>query len=185
MSDERPLKSLRDLLRTTEPAQLGPVSRTCSQPLDALNRALDSLLKKFPDHRDAELIRSLVLLWHDHLDASHTISQSIETGDGSFLHGIMHRREPDYWNSKYWFRRVGNHAAFPMIAKRAGELLAKSGNTKLSAQLLSRGVWDAFAFVDAVEIACLRDETDEHRLLLRELQQIEFEVLLEYFATRA
>jgi hypothetical protein len=43
----------------------------------------------------------------DDLDRSHTISQSIETPTGSFWHGILHRREGDFSNSKYWFRRAG------------------------------------------------------------------------------
>ncbi|MBI3876326.1 MAG: hypothetical protein HY300_10305 [Verrucomicrobia bacterium] len=184
MPDATLLNDLGTLLRTPEPAELGPGSRADTQPLDALNRALDPLLEKIPDRHDAELIRSLVLLWHDHLDTSHTISQGIETGDGSFLHGIMHRREPDYWNSKYWFRRVGNHAAFPAIAKRTAELLAQRGAAKLASQLCPHGAWDAFAFVDAVEAACGRNGTDEQRLLLRKVQQIEFEVLLDHFATR-
>ena len=50
------------------------------------------------------------------LDASHEISQSIETPDGSFWHGIMHRREGDFWNSKYWFRRVGPHPVLKQLA---------------------------------------------------------------------
>jgi hypothetical protein len=38
------------------------------------------------------------------LDRSHTISQGIGSAEGSFWHGIMHRREGDFSNSKYWFR---------------------------------------------------------------------------------
>jgi len=48
-----------------------------------------------------------IWLYVDDLDRSHQVSQSIETPIGSLWHGIMHRREGDFWNSKYWFRRAG------------------------------------------------------------------------------
>ena len=50
-------------------------------------------------------------LWllHGFLDESHEISQSLKTSEGSFWHGIMHRIERDFWNSKYWYRQVGSH----------------------------------------------------------------------------
>ena len=49
-------------------------------------------------------------LWllHGFLDESHEISQSLKTSEGSFWHGIMHRIERDFWNSKYWYRQVGS-----------------------------------------------------------------------------
>lgn len=51
------------------------------------------------------------------LDRSHGLSQSIETAEGAYWHGIMHRREGDFWNSKYWFRRVGDHAVLAELAE--------------------------------------------------------------------
>lgn len=33
----------------------------------------------------------------------------------AYWHGIMHRREGDFWNSHYWFRQVGKHPAMKMI----------------------------------------------------------------------
>ena len=62
--------------------------------------------------RDREMARAcLAALWlyHDFLDESHRISQSLHGREGSYWHGIMHRREGDYANAKYWFRRVGAH----------------------------------------------------------------------------
>ena len=59
---------------------------------------------------DRDMARACLCgLWlaHNYLDESHRISQEIENPTGSFWHAIMHRREGDYSNSKYWFRRVG------------------------------------------------------------------------------
>jgi hypothetical protein len=173
-------EALLELLRSAGPAPLGPERRANTLGTDALEQKLAPLLKGFAGE-DAALIRSLLLLWHDHLDASHEISQGISGPDGSFVHGIMHRREPDYWNSKYWFRRVGNHAAFPEIAKRASQL----PTSVPPVPFVLFPPWDPFAFVDAVESASSRSGTEAQRAFLREVQQIEFEVLLAHFAARA
>ncbi len=43
------------------------------------------------------------------LDRSHQISQENRSVMACFWHGIMHRREGDFGNSKYWFAKVGEH----------------------------------------------------------------------------
>jgi hypothetical protein len=96
-----------------------------------------------------------------YLDESHEISQAIDTAEGSFWHAIMHRREPDAWNSKYWWRRVGDH---PVFAQLAGE-----------AAKLGWRAWDAAAFVDECEKE--RGTGSERELLLREAQRAEWERL--------
>lgn len=48
-------------------------------------------------------------LYVDDLDRSHTVSQSLTDPTGAFWHGIMHRREGDYSNSRYWMRRAATH----------------------------------------------------------------------------
>src|SRR5213080_3149624 len=118
------MDGFKKLLATSDPPELGPGPRAGIQSEAELNAILDERLKqaKLPTAKQ-QLIRALVLLWHDHLEAAHVIAQAIENSDGAFVHGIMHRREPDYGNAKYWFRRVRNHPAFAAMVKRVTVLL--------------------------------------------------------------
>ena len=102
---------IAELLATERVGPLGP-GRENEAMADQLERAtVDRLFAhaKVVDRSMAEACRSGLWLYHDYLDTSHTISQSISTPTGSYWHGIMHRREPDFSNAKYWFRRVGRH----------------------------------------------------------------------------
>ncbi len=66
----------------------------------------------------ADACLSGLWLLHGFLDQSHEISQSLKTAEGSFWHGIMHRIEPDFWNSKYWYRQVGSHQVIDAMTDR-------------------------------------------------------------------
>lgn len=61
-------------------------------------------------------------LYSDGLEQSHAISQDLTTAEGSFWHAIMHRREPDPYNSKYWWRRVGNHPVLEQLREQTPAL---------------------------------------------------------------
>lgn len=61
------------------------------------------------DPQAADCCVAGIKLLHGQLGPSHDISQAIKTREGSYWHGIMHRLEGDYWNSKYWFGNVGQH----------------------------------------------------------------------------
>ena len=131
-------------------------------------------------------MQSGLLLWNDALDASHTISQSIESKTGSYWHGIMHRREPDYSNAKYWFRRVGVHPTFPALRERALSLL-QSGLTESDsltdyAEAIGETEdWDAFRFVDWCQAADGDGSTPEVvKSFLQTVQVEEIKLLLEY-----
>jgi len=42
----------------------------------------------------------------DDLDRAHTLCQDVPGPLGSAWHAIVHRREPDFWNANYWWRRA-------------------------------------------------------------------------------
>ncbi|HMJ88620.1 MAG TPA: hypothetical protein VK530_02330 [Candidatus Acidoferrum sp.] len=173
------LDAFQKLIATDEPPLLGPEKRSGTKSVAELNHALDTFFtQKTISSGTQDLLRSAALLWHDHVDASHTISQGIETRDGSWLHAIMHRREPDYGNAKYWFRRVGQHEAFPFVAKRVAELL-HNDTRELAERLIESGEWMPLAFVDECERAEVRGNADKQKLL-REIQTIEFDALVEH-----
>ena len=154
---------------------LGPEQRASAKPIAALGQAVDALGLS---SSTANLARSAALLWHDHLDASHDISQDLPSADGSFLHGIMHRREPDYPNAKYWFRRAGDHPCYPALAGQVAAYLGVTGNEALAKRLVPGGQWDPFAFVDAVEAAM---QNGQHVDALQNVQRLEFESLAASF----
>ena len=80
-------------------------------------------------------------LYVDQLDRSHRLSQQDESPTGSFWHAIMHRREGDFSNSKYWYRRAGHHPAMSRIDVGGGSAAAGT----------SIGSYEPFTFVDRVE----------------------------------
>lgn len=132
---------------------------------------------------DAIALTAGLLQIHDKLDHSHHFSQECQ-GEGrhvagDYWHAIMHRREPDYGNSKYWFRRVGDHPIFPELAEHAHSLLS-TGDA--SAQLWNRRLtangWDPFSFVDLCEMA-ERGVDKELLRLAKILQWREMILLLE------
>lgn len=178
------LPELKRILDTAEPAGLGPERRPGTRSTAELDAELAQAFPARFTPAVRDLFTAAAYLWHDHLDAAHEIAQAIETADGSLLHGIMHRREPDYGNAKYWFRRVSTHPSFLSLAVRASELLEKADESDLHSRLLPNKTWDPFAFVDAVEDAV--DGQFKSKIpLLRQVQKLEFECFFENLANRA
>jgi hypothetical protein len=132
--------------------------------------------------RDAEMAAAcLAGLWllADDLDRSHRISQGLDSREGSYWHAIMHRREGDYGNAKYWFRRVGRHPIHSELARRAHDLARAAGDEKLELA----PIWDPDAFVDACAAACAgRSEVMER---CQRIQQEEWRLLFDHCHRRA
>lgn len=126
----------------------------------------------------AELCLAGAWLLADDLDASHQVSQQYETPTGSYWHGIMHRREGDFQNSKYWFRRVGQHPVFEPLAVAAQQLVLAAEPSNTRDKLLSMTGWDPYLFVDLCATCEQGRSTSSAEVLLcREIAQAEWELL--------
>lgn len=154
-------------------------------PHDAVRPLLDrlDLGTAFPsatlrDRNMADACLAGIWLYHDFLDESHRISQSIATATGSYWHAILHRREPDSWNSKYWFRRVGDHAVFPELCDTARRLVEETDDVPETRFLRGQRRWDAFAFVDLCEACRLGRASAE--MLCRKVQLAEWRLLFAF-----
>ncbi len=168
----------RSLLATAQPADLGPGPRPDVLTEAAVRHALSQAGRASPE------LLALILLWHDHHEPAHELVQDLENADGSYVHAILHRREPDYWNSKYWFRRVGRHPIFRELGPRVAQLLEARGAQTLSTTLTPGGQWDPMAFVDACERTANAPGPPEQVACLVEVQRIEFEALASSLAAR-
>lgn len=129
-------------------------------------------------------VKSALLLLNSNLDASHTLSQSIHSSTGSYLHGIMHRMEPDYPNAKYWFRQTGSHPLYPRLWQEIKAWAAQdasvlhTGHAQLN-KWLEADEYDPFIYVDLVELA-LASKSDELIVQLEQIQHLELRLLLNY-----
>jgi hypothetical protein len=98
------------------------------------------------------------------LDESHGISQDLDTPEGSFWHAIMHRREPDPGNSKYWWRKVGSHPVLSQLAEQA--------------PALGYQYTDPSAFVDYCEQ--VRGKGGHAEQLAERVQELEWRLLFDW-----
>lgn len=130
---------------------------------------------KIVDRDMAQCCLAGMWLLLDFLDESHTISQSVATSSGSYWHAVMHRREGDFSNAKYWFRRVGSHNVLDELGAHVVALATDVTSLKLAEGIVPAGQLDPYALVDACENAVRQGGPAE--AFCRRIQQAEWERL--------
>lgn len=108
------------------------------------------------------------------LDRAHRICQEIPTALGAAWHGVVHRQEGDFWNSKYWWRRVGSGVNWDKwIGELRGIVRGAPGSVAEDLERLGRS-YDPARFVDLVE---MHRGSAEVREVLLDVQRWEWAAL--------
>ncbi len=175
--------AVEDLLKTDHAMPLGrgtpPVVHR-----DALSRLTpETIFAGVPPRRRESAGACLGALWlrFDFLEEAHSIFQAIENSAGSFGHAIMHRREGDFSNAKYWLRQARGQLFFPTLGLFAVET-ASPDLTVIANRLAAGRSWNAEVFVDLCSAAEANRSPCEDRATvawLEQLQQREWELFFD------
>ena len=98
--------------------------------------------------------------WHE----AHAVAQDLETPEGSYWHAILHRREPDAANAKYWFRKVGKHPVIDLL--------------RVQCPAIGYAYTNPFDFVDFCER--VRGANTPEEEVARRVQALEFQLLFDH-----
>jgi len=128
-------------------------------------------------HARGVLLAALWLRAGD-LDTGHRICQDIPTPQGSAWHAVMHRREGDFWNSKYWWRQARSLAWPGALAAEVAGLAHGLAGAQALARAAVVGRYDPAAFVDAVEAIHATGHRQALSILQR-VQELEWSALFE------
>jgi hypothetical protein len=150
------------------PMPLAPAGCSSPEALAELKRWKAPDL--FPSAWSPQGALSGLYLYFSCLDDAHKIAQDLDTPEGSFWHGIMHRQEPDAGNAGYWFRHMGKHPIFPALRSAAQKSRFDTG-----------AEWDPFAFIEFCEASRVRPGSPEERIALQ-VQLDEWQLLFDYCA---
>jgi len=148
-------------------------------PNDISDRAIWRRLKQADDATVAggsigvppafAIVRGGLLYACDDLSGSHEFFQDIAGDLVSYWHGMMHRREADFDNARYWFRRAGVLPFFVTLYSRAAEI---------STDMAKQTSWDPYLFTGECEQHRFGADSDESSLAL--LQRAEFDAVFDY-----
>jgi hypothetical protein len=156
-----------ELLSELQPSE--PADRELLRRLRASDDQALSGGKTIGNREMFSLVRGGLFYALDALDDCHALFQEAKSDEGSYWHGMMHRREGDFDNARYWFRRAGTLPVFNAMHRTA---------TEVSPTMGKQNNWDAYLLTGQCEQARFGAEELEPELL--KLQRVEFDVLFDY-----
>ncbi len=149
----------------TEPSDYARVIRLRETP----DAAIFGNGRPATDPAMAALMRAALFYFHNALPDSHDILNKAAGDVAAYWHGMVHRREGDFENARYWMRRAGEQPTFAELHARASD-----GSPNMARQM----GWDPFLFINLCEQ--LRFGADDLRLEVAALQHAEFDVMFSY-----
>lgn len=156
-----------DLMTVLNPTE--PISWDLLERLRKLDTADLTAGREVKNTAMLGLLKGALFYGVDAIDDAHKIFQDDTSDLSSYWHGMIHRREGDYDNARYWFRRAGSLPFFGklhVVASEASPTMARQNN------------WDAYLFTGQCEQVRFGDTELKKECVA--LQLAEFEKLLDY-----
>lgn len=160
----------------------GPTPDSATKLLDGVTpEQLLTLPVKNSD--DASALLAGAWLWLDGLHECHAIAQDLIGPTGAFWHAIMHRREGDFSNARYWYGRCQDHRARRLVSAMAMDVVGRHTRDKSILKIVA-GEYNPEALVDLVQ-SVHQHPDDPRRGSAVRLQQVEWEALFYHCAYEA
>lgn len=88
------------LARRDSPSELPPLT-----PSGPYRKSLKADIASLQG--SSEVVQAALHLLNDDISAAHDLAQAHEESmTANLVHAVLHRREQDYWNSKWWLSRI-------------------------------------------------------------------------------
>ena len=128
------------------------------------------------------LITAMLWLRIGVIEIPHNIVQNGTTPLASYLHGVVHRVEADYWNSKYWFRQVRDSRLLQSLSNSVERKLRDERLSSMASSLkiMQGNMFFPGEFVSACEKHCQQSQPDSESVVaLEQIGWVEWDALWE------
>jgi hypothetical protein len=186
MNNSQKILTLMDLAMKQNPHPFARLEK--GKPVAKGREAVADLIEKGQAANPKSLfIQSALYLCFDCFGEAHNIAHDHEGLIGNWLHAILHGREPDAGNSKYWYVRTKIPAKFSQgIAQEALKVLGAGPPKELESlkkKLAKSGEWEPAAFVDICNKIRQEDPESPAYRALAQIQEVEWQGLVAHILT--